>query len=127
MPPPLTAKIKRVSATQPSQTMRGHNSWVTGIVHLPGGRHTITCSYDGSFRLWDLESRVQIGDNWRDDWNEAEAWSIALSPSGKTVASGSNNGKIRLWDVETKKVVAKWIGHTHFVMSFGWSVDGERC
>ena len=33
---------------------------------------------------------------------------------------------MRLWDVETKKVVARWIGHTALVRSLCWSVDGER-
>jgi len=52
--------------------------------------------------------------------------SIALSPNGKTVASGSRDGTVRLWDVETKKVVARWTGHTDAVRSLCWSVDGER-
>jgi len=52
--------------------------------------------------------------------------SIALSPNGKSVASGSRDGKVRLWDVETKKVVARWNGHTDTVWSLCWSVDGER-
>jgi WD40 repeat protein len=85
----------------------------------------MTCSGDGSLRLWNLESGVQIGNDWRDHGEEG-MWSIALSPNGKTVASGSGDGKVRLWDVETKKVVARWTGHTRLVRSLCWSVDGER-
>jgi len=125
MPPLLTPEMKQASATQPRQTMRGHTNWVTGVAHLPGGRRIITCSLDGSLRLWDLESGVQIGNDWRDCENKG-AWSIALSPNGKSVASGSWDGNVRLWDVETKKVVAIWTGHTDAVKSFCWSVDGER-
>jgi len=105
--------------------MRGHTNWVTGVAHLSDGRRIITCSDDGSLRLWDLESGVQIGNDWRDGGKE-EVWSIALSPNGKSVASGSRDGKVRLWDVETKKVVAKWTGHADCVMSLCWSVDGQR-
>jgi len=105
--------------------MRGHADWVRGVAHLPDGRRIITSSFDGSLRLWNLESGVQIGNDWHDDGKEA-VWSIALSPNGKTVASGSWDGKVRLWDVETEKVVAKWTGHADIVRLLCWSVDGER-
>ena len=108
---------------------------VTGVVRLPGERRIITCSQDGSLRLWNLGSGVQIGNDWRDDGDgsdgggdeeETGVSSIALSPNGKTVASGSRDGKVRLWDVETKKIVARWPGHTNAVRSLCWRIDGER-
>ena len=106
-------------------------------VYLPDQRRIITCSIDGSLRLWNIENGVQIGNDWRDDdddgggggggyGRDAEVWTIALSPNGKTVASGSFDGKVRLWDVEMKKVVAKWTRHTAPTRSLCWSVDGER-
>ncbi|KAG1894690.1 quinon protein alcohol dehydrogenase-like superfamily [Suillus fuscotomentosus] len=108
----------------PRHTMRGHTDWISGIVHLQGGRHIVTCSLDGSLRLWSLESGVQIDEDWRDG-NDAVR-SIALSPNGKTIASGSEDRKVRLWDVKTKKVIAKWTGHTNVVCALCWSADGER-
>jgi len=125
MPPALTAKVKPTSGIKPLQTMRGHTKWVEGVVHLRDGRRIITSSYDGSLRIWNLESGVQIGNDWRDDGEES-VWIIALSPNGKTIASGGSNGKVRLWDVETEKVVARWTGHTERTGSLCWSVDGER-
>jgi len=98
---------------------------MTGVAHLLDRRRIITCSSDGSLRLWEIESGTQIGDDWRDGGKE-QVWSIALSPNGKTVASGSWDGIVRLWDVKTKKVVAKWTGHAHGVISLCWSVDGDR-
>ena len=115
---PSTAQVKKTSGIKPRQTMRGHTDDVSGVVHLPNGRSIITCSRDGSLRRWDLESGAQIGDDWRDEGDEAQVWCIALSPNGKTIASGSNDGTVRLWDVETEKVIAKWAGHTNTV----WSV-----
>jgi len=117
--------MKSTSTIKPRQTMRGHTGWVQGVAHLPDGRRVVTCSSDGSLRLWNLESGIQIGDDWRDGGKEQVA-SIALSPNGKTIASGSSDGKVRLWDVETKKVVAKWAGRTIHVWTSCWSVDGER-
>jgi len=126
MPPPPTAKMKSTYAIKPRKRMRGHTHLVTGVAHLPDRRRIITCSHDGSLRLWEIESGTQIGGDWRDGRDHPEVFTIALSPNSKAVASGSRDGKVRLWDVETKKVVAKWTGHTGTVMSLCWSVDDER-
>jgi len=104
--------------------MRGHTGGISGIVRLPDGRRIVTCSYDGSLRLWNLKSGIQTGNDWRDDGQEG-VWSIVLSPNGKTVASGGLDDKVRLWDVETGKVVARWTGYSGAVRSLCWSVDGE--
>ncbi|KAG2743337.1 hypothetical protein P692DRAFT_20838995 [Suillus brevipes Sb2] len=53
-------KMKKKSAVTPCKTMRGHTNYIFGVVHLPDGKRTITGSYDGSLRLWDLESSTQI-------------------------------------------------------------------
>ncbi|KAG2336903.1 WD40 repeat-like protein [Suillus weaverae] len=120
---PLTSDT---TAIAPRKTMRGHTHQVRGVLHLPGGQRIITCSEDGSLRLWDLESGAQIGDDWRDEGEQAAVFTIALSPNGDCVASGNDDGKVRLWDVETGKVIARWTGHTDWVRSVCWSADGRR-
>ncbi|KAG2343251.1 WD40 repeat-like protein [Suillus weaverae] len=122
---PAPTMISKTPEITPHHTMRGHTRWVNGVVHLPGGRRTMTCSTDGSFRLWDLESGAQINEDWRDE-NNGGVWSMALSPNGKIVASGSNNGKVSLWNVKTRKVIAKWTGHAHVVGALSWSADGNQ-
>jgi len=67
MPLPPIAKLKSTSTIKPRQTMRGDTSWVVDVAHLPDGGRVVTCSFDGSLRLWDLESGTQIGNDWRDD------------------------------------------------------------
>ncbi|KAG2758269.1 WD40 repeat-like protein [Suillus brevipes Sb2] len=121
-----TSKKQETTAEVTPIKTRGHTGQVGGVVHLPGGQQIITCSRDGSLRLWDLESGTQIGEDWRDDEaKEAGVNSIALSPDGKTVVSGNNDGKMRLWDIETGIIVAKW-GHTYRVTSVCWSAGGDR-
>ncbi|KIK31783.1 hypothetical protein CY34DRAFT_19575 [Suillus luteus UH-Slu-Lm8-n1] len=122
-----TSKKQQTPAVMPIKEMRGHTRRVRGVVHLPGGRRIVTCSSDGSLRLWDLESGTQIGEDWRDDEaKKSGVHSIALSPNGKTLVSGSEDGKVRLWDVETGKVVTRWMGHTGGVTSVCWSAGGHR-
>jgi WD40 repeat protein len=81
--------------------------------------------YDGSLRLWDLESGTQIGEDWRYEIN-AGVLSINLSPNGKTVASGHNDGKVRLWDIETKKIIAEWTEYIDSGCALCWNADGNQ-
>ncbi|KAG1837573.1 quinon protein alcohol dehydrogenase-like superfamily [Suillus subalutaceus] len=122
----MSSPNSKTSAITPCRTMRGHTNWVYGVVHLPDGERIITCSLDGSLRLWNLKSGAQIGEDWWDGDNEM--WSMALSPNGKISVSGSggNDYDMRLWDVETRKVIANWTGHTDVVCALCWSAEGER-
>jgi tricorn protease-like protein len=85
----------------------------------------MTCSSDGSLRVWDLETGKQIS-NWRDGESGVPVWAIALSPDGKKVVSGSEDGAVRMWDVDIGKVIAKWTGNTGSVSFVCWSRDGGR-
>jgi WD40 repeat protein len=112
------------SMIKPYQEFKGHTDWVTGAIHLPDEQQTMTCSRDGSMRIWNLTSGKQIGKDWRD--GDSDVWTIALSPDEKKVVSGSKDGGVRLWDIDTGKLIAKWTGHTNTVVSVCWSRDGHR-
>ncbi|KAG2338281.1 WD40 repeat-like protein [Suillus weaverae] len=120
------ARIKRVSTIKSQKMMRGHTKLVRGVAHLPDGQRIITCSRDGSLRLWDLESCTQLGEDLRDEGEEIGVWSMALSPNGRTVASGYLDGTVRLWDVETRKVITKWKEPSEDVNSVCWSPDNVQ-
>ncbi|KAG2754396.1 WD40 repeat-like protein [Suillus brevipes Sb2] len=106
---------KETSAITHRQKFEGHTGSIWGAIHLPGGQRIITCSGDGSLRVWNVKSGKQIGEDWRD--GDSRVWSIALSPDGKKVVSGSSDGAVRLWDIDTCKVT---------VESVCWSRDGRR-
>ncbi|KAG2741235.1 WD40 repeat-like protein [Suillus brevipes Sb2] len=118
------SKEKKTSVITHRQKFEGHTEPVWGAMHLPGGQRIVTCSLDGSLRVWNVKSGKQIGDDWRD--GDSPVWCIALSPDGKKVVSGSYDGAVRLWDIDTRKVVKKWTGHTEGVTSVCWSRDGRR-
>jgi WD40 repeat protein len=88
----------------------------------------MTCSWDRSLRVWDLQTGKQIASDWRDEDSvgESNVNTIALSPDGKKVASGSDDGAVRLWDVDIGKVIAKWTRHMGRVWCVCWSRDGGR-
>jgi WD40 repeat protein len=131
MSPPISKKQRTPTTVAPRHQLRGHTHGVRGVVYLrcASGQRIITCSGDGSLRLWDLESGTQIGHEWRDgedEEGEIGVTAIALSPNGNTVGSGHLDGKVRLWDVETGKIIAKWTGHTRSVRAVCWSPDGGQ-
>ena len=107
-PPPL-----------PIKSLGGHTDLVQNVIHLPGGKRMITCSGDGSLRVWNLEDGSQIGKALYD--GESPVNTIALSPDEKTVASGSDDGAVRLWDIGEGKVIATWMGHSDRVLSVCWN------
>jgi WD40 repeat protein len=116
--------MQEASIIKPIQKFEGHTDAVFGVLHLPDGQRMMTCSRDGSLRVWNLKTGKQTGEDWRD--GDAEVWTIALSPDGKKVVSGSKDGGVRLWDIDKGKVIAKWMGHTNGVGSTCWSQDGQR-
>ncbi|KAG2750161.1 WD40 repeat-like protein [Suillus brevipes Sb2] len=96
------------------------------ILCLPDGKRIIVHSWDGSFRVRDLETGTQVGGKWEDeDWG-VKTMHMVSSPDGKKVASGSDSGGVKLWSVDTGKVIKTWTGHTKRVNSLRWSPDGER-
>lgn len=133
-PPVNEVGTQDTSEITPRQEFVGHTYWVTGAIHLPCGQRMMTCSLDGSLRVWNLKTGKQIGEDWRDgDWQEGDwrngesgVWTIALSPDGEKVVSGSWDGGVRLWDTNKGKVIAKWVGHKKDVISVCWSRDGQR-
>jgi WD40 repeat protein len=84
----------------------------------------MTCSSDGSLRVWNSKTGVQIGDDWRD--GESGVNAIALSPDGKRIASGNEDGTVRLWNIDTGKVITKWSGHKSGIAYLCWNRDGGR-
>jgi len=108
---------------KPYQKFEGHTDWVMGTIHLPDGQQIMTCSHDGSLRVWNLQTGKQVS-HWKDKNGAIEA--IALSVDGKKVVSGSADGAVRLWSIEIGRVIAEWTGHTKRVRSMCWSGNGER-
>jgi WD40 repeat protein len=121
---PLAAAMQEIRAMRPCRKFEGHTGQVEDVIYLPRRQRMMTCSYDGSLRVWNLESGEQIGEDWRD--GECRVLTIASSPDKKKVVSGSDDGAVRLWDIDTGKVIAKWTGNSEPVRSVSWNRDGVR-
>jgi len=72
-------------------------------------------------RLWEMESRQEVGRFPHETWVE----SIATSPDGKTLASGTHNS-IQLWDIEKQQQIGRLRGDFDAPSTLAISPDGSR-
>ncbi len=87
----------------------GHESAITCIAYMPGGKFLASGSDDKTVRLWDAAT----GEHLRiltvlDEWITA----IAISPDGKLLASSSYSGVLRLSSIANGKTVAEFAGQS---------------
>jgi len=116
--------MQKTLAIRPCQKFEGHTDLVRGVIHLPGRQRIMTCSNDGSLRVWNLKTGKQIGDAWGD--GKKGVFAIALSLDGKKVICGCSDGAVELRDIDTDKIIAKWTGHNTYVISVCWNRDCGR-
>ncbi|KIJ07917.1 hypothetical protein PAXINDRAFT_18911 [Paxillus involutus ATCC 200175] len=106
---------------KPLLTISGHEHTIYGITYLPGAGRLVTCSADGTVRMWDVENGEQEGMAMkRDGWVEALAvtrdgkrilsakWGghdaaircAVASPDNRLVASGNSEGRIVITEMK---------------------------
>src|SRR5262249_26989884 len=80
-------------------------------------------SYDGTVRLWDLETGREVQ---RLRGHSDRVRSVAVSPDGQQMLSGGCDQTLRLWDVQTGREVHRFRRHSHWVIHVAFSPDGRR-
>ena len=127
----------------------GPTDGVTSVSISPDGRTLAAGSLDKVVRLWDTTTGqflAKLGDGdsaaagQHTSGHGDSVYSVAFSPDGQTLASGSLDNSIMLWDVSQARqsgggsssggssspaMVTKFTGHTDFVLSVAFSVDGS--
>ena len=78
------------------RSMKGHTYAIRGITFSPDSRLLISSGFDGTARLWNVET----GANVRTLLHNKGVQSASFSPNGKYVVTASLDGAARLWDVD---------------------------
>lgn len=84
-------------------TKTGHNGYVYDVLISEKNRVIISCGWDNTIRLWDIDTHYQIGDALRfhRDW----VVSIAMNPEENLVASSGLDKIIYVWDIKSRELV----------------------
>jgi len=111
--------------------LRGHSHYVQDVTLSRDGQYALSCSWDKSLRLWDLNfgstSRLFVG-------HTSDVLSVAFSADNRQIVSGSRDHSIKLWNTlgECKCTIdeahSDWVSCVKFspnplnpiVVSAGW-------
>jgi guanine nucleotide-binding protein subunit beta-2-like 1 protein len=97
----------------PRRALKGHSHYVQDVVVSSDGQFALSGSWDGTLRLWDLNTgvttRTFIG-------HTKDVLSVAFSADNRQIVSGSRDKTIKLWNTigECKYTIHDQ-GHTEWV------------
>ncbi|KAK8946313.1 hypothetical protein KSP40_PGU013617 [Platanthera guangdongensis] len=104
-------------------TFSHHKAAVKDVRWCPKGLFLLSCGYDYSSRLLDVEKGVETHLFMEDQVVE----SIRFHPTDSNLfLSGGSKGIIRLWDTRVKKVIHEYLRHLGPVLDVEFSVDGKH-
>ena len=115
------------------KVLSGHLHSVRNVCFLPDGKRAISCSWDCTARLWNLEtgSQIQFFEylDTQDPKNltlgsPLQVWHMDLSEDGKTMVCCLRDGKICVYDVESGKRIQTLSGPDQVYNSFSMNTEG---
>ncbi|GHO47210.1 NB-ARC domain-containing protein [Ktedonospora formicarum] len=99
---------------------QAHTDTTFILVFSPDERTLATGSWDGTVKLWDLQSGILL---WT-QWHAGPIFSAVFSPDGQTLASGGDDAVIQFWDVSSGRKV-QMVPHPGPVFALAWSPNGQ--
>ncbi len=100
---------------------QAHTDTVRALAFSPDERTLATGSWDGSIKLWNIESGALLWTSWFSDNVEC----LSFSPDGHTLVSGGDDATIQFWDATSGIHRQTLFGQNGPVFALAWSPDGS--
>ena len=108
--------------------LAGYSNSISGISFSPDGRSLMSTSWDGSVRIWDMDSGEQTA-LFKDSEESLTIHQACFSPDGKYIAvaldCGGKIGQLQLWELGGGSCVAIFREHNTFVSCIGFTPCGN--
>ncbi len=103
--------------------LKGHSDAVVSLVFSSDGHRLLTGSWDGTARIWDVASGVEVRRfETEDGFNLA---TVALAPDEQTVILADEGDTVRLWSAVSGELIREFEGIEFELASVAYSPDGR--
>ncbi|ODV93533.1 hypothetical protein PACTADRAFT_52102 [Pachysolen tannophilus NRRL Y-2460] len=103
---------------------KAHTNRILKIQFHPSGKFLASCSFDKTFKIWDLEYSKNLYQQF--NGHTKEIFTISHHPDGSLLSSGGLEGIGRLWDLRTGKSIMTLEGHVKGIYSMDWHPNGYQ-
>lgn len=101
--------------------LKGHAARLSSVAFHPMGDYVATTSFDHTWRLWDVETSVEL---LLQDGHWKEVYGVGFHPDGSLCSTTDFGGIVQVWDLRTGKSACHFVGHAKRVVCTEFSPNG---
>lgn len=108
--------------------LSGHRDTVLTAAWSPDGSKLASSGYDGSLRIWDGQTHVELSTikaHFALNVSQAGVAKLAWSSDSTRVATAGIDRYAKVWDVQTGQEIVTFNGHHDILSAIAWSPDGN--